>query len=90
MMDTYVDVDWNKCMRCYKCVELCTETYKSRGVLGYLIIDEYDGVPEYVWDNPSCHHCEAEVDGLEKDKYGDTPYACNKICPTGAMKITRC
>ena len=31
-----------------------------------------------------------KVDELEKNKYGKTPYACNKICPTGAMKITRC
>ena len=88
-MDTDVFVDWKKCTRCYKCIMLCTDTYRKRGILGYLIIDEYDGTPEYVYDNPHCHHCNAEIEGVEKNEYDETPYACNKICTTGAMKITR-
>lgn len=88
-LDTYVHVNWNKCQRCYKCVELCTETYKEMGLLGYLIIDEYDGTPEYAGDNPRCHHCDADIEGIEKNEYKETPYACNKICPTGAMEISR-
>ena len=47
IMDTYVNVDWNKCAKCYKCVELCTKTYKDGSFLGYLIIDD-DGIPEHI------------------------------------------
>ena len=82
-LDTYFDIDWDRCVKCYKCVELCTDTYKKYGHLGFLYIDEEDGIPDYLHDNPGCHHCEAIING-EK-----TPYACNKICEHGAMNITR-
>ena len=89
-MDTYFDVKWGKCTKCYECVKLCTKTYPH--LLGRLYIDE-DGYPDYSGDNPSCHLCDAVVEGIpyrvnprgEKE----TPYACNKLCPNDAMNITR-
>jgi len=82
-MDTYVDVDWTKCIKCYECINYCTDKHISNGVLGLLIPSRNTGYPEYVYDNPRCRHCNIEIDGKEK------AYACNYVCKQGAMKITR-
>lgn len=82
-MDTYFNVRFGKCIKCYKCVMLCSDTYKKSGFLGYLTINEYDGEPLYLGDNCRCHHCKAIIDGEE------TPYACSKICEQGAIEIER-
>lgn len=82
-MDTYFNVEWDKCVKCYKCIELCTETYKKYGYLGIIHLSEYGGYPENFEDNPRCNYCEAIIDGKK------TPYACNKICEHNAMNITR-
>lgn len=80
-MDTYFNIEYGKCIKCYKCIKLCKDTYPN--ILGRLMIDEYDGEPEYDGDNCRCHNCEAIVDGKP------TNYACSKICPSNAIKIER-
>lgn len=83
-MDTYHYVNSAKCTKCYKCIELCTEMNQARyGTLGFMILDEYDGCPEYENDYPICRNCEAEVNGKK------VSFPCNHICPTGAMEIRR-
>ena len=81
-MDTYVYIDSGKCIRCYQCIFLCSETYKLAGFLGHLTLG-YKGAPTYEGDNPRCHCCGAVVDGER------TNYACSKVCPTGAFEIER-
>lgn len=83
-MDTYHCVDSSKCIKCYECIKLCRELHKeAHGVLGFMILDEFDGTPSNEDENPICRHCEAEIDGKK------VSYPCNKLCPTGAMEITR-
>ena len=80
-MDTYFNVEWDVCNKCYECIRLCKKTYPK--ILGHLFINPYGGEPDYDGDNCRCHHCDAIVDGKE------TSYACSKICPSGAIKIER-
>ena len=48
-MDTYLDVDWQKCQRCGLCVEVCT----------YGILDGgRNHRPSANYDVLSCHHCD--------------------------------
>lgn len=82
-MDTYFDVKWDKCVKCYDCVMLCTDLHIKRGCLGLIHIDE-EGYPDIWSDNPPCKHCEAEINGKKVN------YPCNKLCKHGAMNITRC
>ena len=83
ILDTYFDVDWNKCIKCYECINYCTDKHKDQGTLGFIVPSMDVGYPEYVHDNPGCHHCEIEIDGQTKG------YACNHLCKQDAMQITR-
>lgn len=46
---------------------------KHKNIFGFLEVDGW-GYPYYINDNPRCKSCN---------------YECNKICPNGAMNITR-
>lgn len=81
-MDTYINVNYKKCIKCYKCIKLCTNKHEK--FLGYLQIDTFDGTPDSWSDNPNCHRCSHEINN--KIEY----FPCNIICPTGAMEIKRC
>ena len=84
ILDTYFDVDWDRCIKCYKCIHYCSDDCNSNGVLSLIAPDPDTGLPYYIYDNNCrCHHCTIEINGQTKS------CACNYVCEQGAINIMR-